>query len=174
MTPPATARPFSKGPAVTIELTLQQEIDAAIAIVRVGLDRLRDAATRTEDIAPHAAVLRALYDSQAPDHGVLAAVGDVIGTITVSITEVDDERIDEVVELLDEAQAHTQDSTGDRIRRALETMAPLLTRCGGCGEQKPDVKAMKDPFTEALYPEATDHETVHLCPPCATARFEES
>lgn len=151
-------------------MLLQQEIDAAIAIVRVGLDRLRDAATRTEDIAPHAAVLRALYDSQAPDNGVLAAVG----TITVSITEVDDERIDRVVELLDEAQAHAQDSTGDRIRRALETMAPLLPRCGGCGEQKPDVKAMKDPFTEVLYPEATAHEAVHLCPPCATARFEES
>ncbi|MGP4001554.1 hypothetical protein [Streptomyces sp. 8N706] len=50
-------------------------------------------------------------------------------------------------------------------------LLPLLPRCGG-GEQKPDVKAMKDPFTEALYPEVTDH--VHLCPSCATARFEES
>lgn len=109
---------------------LQQEIDAAIAIVRVGLDRLRDAATRTEDIAPHAAALRALYDSQSPDSGVLAAVGDVIGTITVSITEADDERIDQVVELLDEAQAHAHDSTGDRIRRALESMAPLLPHRG--------------------------------------------
>ncbi|MFE5811382.1 hypothetical protein [Streptomyces sp. NPDC056491] len=156
------------------KMTLQQEIDAAIAIVRVGLDRLRDAATRTEDIAPHTAVLRALYDQQAPEAGVLAAVGDVIGTIAVSITEVDDDRIDRVVELLDEAQAYSQDSTGERVYRALELMAPLLPRCGGCGEQKPDVKAMKDPFTTALYPETDDHETVHLCPPCATARFEES
>ncbi|MGW2865932.1 hypothetical protein [Streptomyces sp. NPDC001205] len=157
------------------EMTLQQEIDAAIAIVRVGLDRLRDAATRTEDyIAPHAAVLRALYDQQAPEAGVLAAVGDVIGTITVSITEVDDGRIDRVVELLDEAQAYSQDNTGERIYRALELMAPLLPVCEGCGEQKPDTKAMKDPFTTALYPEDTDHVTVHLCPPCATARFEES
>ncbi|MFB8442697.1 hypothetical protein ACFC7A_26965 [Streptomyces niveus] len=111
------------------KMTLQQEIDAAIAIVRVGLDRLRDAATRTEDIAPHAAVLRAMYDSQDPKGGVLAAVGDVIGTIAVSITEVDDERIDRVVELLDEAGAYAEDKTGERIHRALETMAPLLPPC---------------------------------------------
>lgn len=159
---------------MTNHLTLQQEIDAAVAIVRIGLDRLRDAATRTDDIAPHAAVLHALYDQQAPETGVLAAVGDVIGTITVSITEVDDERIDRVVELLDEASAYSQDSTGERIYRALELIAPLLPYCEGCGEQKPDTKAMKDPFTEALYPEADDHETVHLCPPCAIDRFEDS
>lgn len=153
------------------KLTLQQEIDAAIAIVRVGLDRLRDAATRTEDIAPHAAVLRALYDHKSPDSGVLAAVGDVIGTITVSITEVDDDRIDRVVELLDEAQGTAQDSTGDRIYRALEIMAPLLPACAKCGERKPDVKATPGPKTQ--YP-ANDDQILNLCPPCATARFEKS
>ncbi|MGX1887507.1 hypothetical protein [Streptomyces sp. NPDC055287] len=53
-------------------------------------------------------------------------------------------------------------------------MAPLLRRCTGCGEQKTDLKAMTDPFGEVQYPEATGHETVHLCPRCVTARFEES
>ncbi|MFI5867655.1 hypothetical protein [Streptomyces sp. NPDC051546] len=107
-------------------LTLQQEMDAALAIVKVGLDRLRDAACRTEDVAPHAIALRTIYDATNPNAGVLAAVAHVIGTITVSITEVDDDRIDEVVELLDEATAYTQDSAGDRIRRALDVLAPLL------------------------------------------------
>ena len=159
---------------MTSKMTLQQEIEAATAIIRIGLERLRDAATRTADIAPHAAVLRALYDQQTPEDGVLAAVGDVVGLISISVTETDDERIDRVVELLDKAQAYTHDSAGERIHRALEAMAPLLPLCEGCGEQKPDVKAMRDPFTTALYPEDTDHETVNLCPPCAIARVEES
>ncbi|MGC3005015.1 hypothetical protein ACPF8X_43225, partial [Streptomyces sp. G35A] len=79
-----------------------------------------------------------------------------------------------VVELLDEAQGTAQDSTGDRIYRALEIMDPLLPACAECGEQKPDVKAMQDPFTAAQYPEDDDHLVLNLCPPCATARFEES
>ncbi|MGW3414598.1 hypothetical protein [Streptomyces sp. NPDC000888] len=114
----------------TPKMTVEQELAAAVAIVRIGLDRIRDVACRTEDVAPHLAALRTVYDVTAPDAGVLAAIGDVIGTITVSLTEVDDDRIDTVVELLDEAQAHVQDSTGDRIRRALD----LLDALSGTGE----------------------------------------
>ncbi|WP_176743490.1 hypothetical protein [Streptomyces agglomeratus] len=109
----------------TSKMTLDQELAAAAAIVRIGLDRIRDAACRTEDLAPHIAALRTVYDVTAPDKGVLAAVADAIGTITVSLTEVDDNRIGTVVELLDEAQAHVQDSTGDRIRRALDLLDTL-------------------------------------------------
>ncbi|MFF4741310.1 hypothetical protein ACFY2W_36315 [Streptomyces sp. NPDC001262] len=110
----------------TENMTLDEEFAAAVAIVRVGLDRIRDAATRTSDLAPHAAALRALHDHRDPDKGVLAALADVLGTISVSITDIDDERIDRVVELVDEAQAYAQDGTGDRIDRALELLAPLL------------------------------------------------
>ncbi|MBL1086826.1 hypothetical protein JK359_33515 [Streptomyces actinomycinicus] len=110
----------------TPNMTLDEEIAAAVAIVRVGLDRLRDAATRTEALGPHVAVLRALRDHRNPDAGVCAAVADVIGTITVSITETDHEAIDDVVELLNEAQAYAQDNTGERIDRALTLLAPLL------------------------------------------------
>ncbi|MFC7261509.1 hypothetical protein [Streptomyces lutosisoli] len=110
----------------TPKMTLDEEIAAAVAIVRVGLDRLRDAATRTEDLGPHVAVLRALRDHRNPNAGVCAAVADVIGTITVSITETNHEAIDAVIELLDEAQAYAQDNTGDRIDRALERLASLV------------------------------------------------
>ncbi|WP_245235988.1 hypothetical protein [Streptomyces durhamensis] len=87
--------------------------------MRIGLERLRDAATRTEALGPHIAVLRALRDHRNPDAGVCEAVADVIGTITVSITDTDHEAIDDVVELLDGAQAYAQDNTGERIDRAL-------------------------------------------------------
>lgn len=110
----------------TPKLTLAEEIAAAVAIVRVGLDRLRDAATRTEDLGPHVAVLRAVYDHRNPQAGVLAVVADVIGTITVSVSETDHEAIERVVELLDEAQAYAQDSTGERIDRALALLLPSL------------------------------------------------
>ncbi|MGA4844672.1 hypothetical protein [Streptomyces sp. G45] len=157
----------------TPKMTLDQELAAAVAIVRVGLDRIRDTATRTEDVAPHIAALRALYDQSAPEAGVLAAVADVIGTITVSLTEVGHADSESAVELLDEAQAYAQDSTGDRIHRALEKLTPLLV-CKECGQAKDDVKVMPDPFTEALDPDRDDHELMPLCSGCATARFEES
>ncbi|MFF7764274.1 hypothetical protein [Streptomyces griseorubiginosus] len=112
----------------TPKMTLDEEIAAAVAIVRVGLDRLRDAATRTEDLGPHVAVLRALHDYRSPDTGVLAGIADVIGTITVSVTESDHEAIDDVVDYLDQAQAYTQDNTGDRIDRAVGLLAPLLDK----------------------------------------------
>ncbi|WP_432587007.1 hypothetical protein ABVG11_15150 [Streptomyces sp. HD1123-B1] len=47
-------------------------------------------------------------------------------------------------------------------------------KCQECGERRPDVEKMPDPFTEALYPERDDHEVMKLCPPCATERFEDS
>ncbi|MFF7258605.1 hypothetical protein [Streptomyces microflavus] len=158
----------------TPKLTLDQELQAAVAIVRVGLERLRDAACRTEEVGPHAAALQALYDPARPDAGVLAAVADVVGTITVSMGDVDHDDIERVTELLDEAQGHVQDSTGDRIRHALALLEPLLKRCEECGQQKPDVEVIPDPFSTALYPEKTDHRQIPLCPPCATKRFEES
>ncbi|AVZ77983.1 hypothetical protein SLUN_38815 (plasmid) [Streptomyces lunaelactis] len=156
------------------QLPLDQELAAAVAIVRVGLDRIRDAACRTEAVGPHAAALQALYDPAKPDAGVLAFVADVIGTITVSVTEVDHDDIERVTELLDEAQGRVQDSAGGRIRHALALLEPLLQRCEECGQQKPDVEVMADPFSTALYPEETDHRQIPLCPPCATKRFEES
>jgi len=158
----------------TPKLTLDQELQAAVAIVRVGLDRIRDAACRTEAVGPHAAALQALYDPAKPDAGVLAFVADVVGTITVSMGDVDHDDIERVTELLDEAQGHVQDSTGDRIRHALALLEPLLQRCEECGQQKPDVEVMADPFSTALYPEENDHRQIPLCPPCATKRFEES
>lgn len=158
----------------TPKLPLDQELQAAVAIVRIGLDRIRDAACRTEDVGPHAAALQALYDPAKPDAGVLAAVADVIGTITVSVTEVDHDDIDRVTELLDEAQGVVQDGTGERIRHALDLLTPLLTRCEECGQQKADVQVMADPFSTALYPEETDHRQIPLCPACATKRFEDS
>ncbi|GAA2572683.1 MULTISPECIES: hypothetical protein [Streptomyces] len=158
----------------TQKLTLDQELQAAVAIVRIGLERLRDAACRTEEVGPHAAALQALYDPARPDAGVLAAVADVVGTITVSMSDVDHDDMDRVTELLDEAQGHVQDGTGDRIRHALDLLAPLLKRCEECGKQKPDVEVMADPFSTALYPDEPDHRQIPLCPPCATKRFEES
>lgn len=156
------------------KMTVEQELAAAVAIVRVGLDRIRDAATRTEQVGPHAAALQALRDPRNPENGVLAAVADVIGTITVSITEVDHDDIDRVVELLDEAQAYAQDNTGERIDKALDLLGPLLPVCEECGKRRPDVEVMADPFSTALYPEDTDHRQIPLCPPCAIKRFEES
>lgn len=110
----------------TPEMPLDEEIAAAVAIVQVGLDRLRDAATRTEALRPHAAVLRALRALRAPETGVFARVSDVIGTITVSVTDTDHESIDDVQEFLDEAQAYVEDKAGERIDRALALLAPLL------------------------------------------------
>ncbi|GGT78763.1 hypothetical protein ABT368_31785 [Streptomyces althioticus] len=156
------------------KMPLEQELAAAVAIVRVGLDRIRDAACRTEAVGPHAAALQALYDPAKPDAGVLAAVADVIGTITVSLADVDHEAIDRVTELLDEAQGHVQDSTGDRVRHALTFLEPLLPLCEECMQRRPDVQVIPDPFSTALYPEETDHRQIPLCPPCATKRFEES
>lgn len=154
------------------KMNLEQEIEAAVAIIRIGLDRLADAATRTEEIGPHVAVLRALRDHRNPEMGALAAVANVVGTIRTSLEEVEHDEIDDVLELLDEAQAHAEDTTGEKIDRVLEKLTPLLV-CQECGEQKPDVKVMADPFTEAQYPE-DDHEQMALCASCATARFEES
>ncbi|MEU6010140.1 hypothetical protein [Streptomyces sp. NPDC047453] len=153
---------------------LDQELRAAVGVVRIGLDRIRDTACRTEAVGPHAAVLQALYDLANPDAGVLGAIADVIGTITVSVREADHEDIDRVTELLDEAQGHAQDSTGDRIRHALDLLEPLLLRCEERGKRRPDVEVMPDPFSTALYPEDPDHRQVPLCPPCATKRFEDS
>ncbi|WP_316779688.1 hypothetical protein [Streptomyces sasae] len=112
----------------TPKMTLDEEIAAAIAIVRVGLNQLRDAATRTDDLGPHAAALRALRDYTNPNAGVLAAIADTIGTITISITEIDDKVIGDVEEQLEEAQAYAQDYTGTHIDRALELLAPLLSQ----------------------------------------------
>ena len=155
------------------QMSLEQEIEAAVAIVRIGLDRLADAATRTEQIGPHVAVLRALRDHRSPEMGALAAVANVVGIIRTSLEEVDHDEIDDVLELLDEAQAHAEDTTGEKIDRVLEKLTPLLI-CQECGEQKPDVKVMEDPFSRALEPERTDHERMVLCESCATARFDES
>jgi hypothetical protein len=47
-------------------------------------------------------------------------------------------------------------------------------KCEECGERKPDVRKMNDPFTEAQYPEDDDHTVMKLCEACATKRFEES
>lgn len=51
---------------------------------------------------------------------------------------------------------------------------PKNKRCEECGERKPDVQKMEDPFTRALYPEDDDHQVMKLCGDCATKRFEES
>lgn len=128
----------------TPKLALDQELQAAVAIVRIGLDRISDAACRTEAVGPHAAALQALYDPAKPDAGVLAAVADVIGTITVSVTEVDHDDIDRVTELLDEAQGHVQDRTGDRIRHALDLLEPLLPP-GDSRTGSPTVWTLGDP-----------------------------
>jgi hypothetical protein len=106
-------------------MTLDQELAAACAIIRIGLDRVRDAATRAEEVAPHIKALRALHDHRNTEQGVLAGIADVLGTIAVSLGDVDDDRIEGVVELLDEAQAYVQDSTGEHIDRALEALAAL-------------------------------------------------
>ncbi|WP_328753585.1 hypothetical protein OHT57_47285 (plasmid) [Streptomyces sp. NBC_00285] len=158
----------------TPKLTIDQELQAAVAIVRVGLDRIRDAACRTEAVGPHAAALQALYDPAKPDAGVLAAVADVIGTITVSVTEVDHDDIDTVTELLDEAQGFAQDSTGDCIRHVLDLLAPLLLRCETCGKSQPDVTVMDDPYAAAVDPDRAEYPQMTLCPACATDRFEDS
>lgn len=110
----------------TPKMTPDEEIAAAVAIVRVGLDRLRDFATRTEALGPHVAALRALHDHRSPEKGLLAAVADVIGIITVSITDTEHGSIANAVEFLDEAQAYAQDNTGGRIDRALALLVPLL------------------------------------------------
>ncbi|MDQ0689013.1 hypothetical protein QFZ56_008059 [Streptomyces achromogenes] len=158
----------------TPKLPLDQELQAAVAIVRIGLDRIRDAACRTEAVGPHAAALQALYDPAKPDAGVLAAVADVVGTITVSMGEVDHDDIDRVTELLDEAQGHVQDSTGDRIRHALDLLAPLLLRCETCGKRQSDVTVMDDPYAVAVDPDRAEYPQMTLCPACATDRFEDS
>ncbi|MEU6170169.1 hypothetical protein [Streptomyces tanashiensis] len=49
---------------------------------------------------------------------------------------------------------------------------PLI--CEECGQSEPDVEAMPDPFSTALYPEEPDHRQMPLCPPCAVRRFEDS
>ncbi|MGW4040455.1 hypothetical protein ACWEIM_29970 [Streptomyces sp. NPDC004778] len=46
--------------------------------------------------------------------------------------------------------------------------------CQTCGMKDKAVETMPDPMTTALEPEATDHDEMTLCPPCAIARFEES
>lgn len=53
---------------------------------------------------------------------------------------------------------------------------PVVQRlvCDGCGQHKPDVEVMDDPFSTALYPERDDHESMTLCALCARDRFEES
>ncbi|WP_370424412.1 hypothetical protein AB8O64_37095 (plasmid) [Streptomyces sp. QH1-20] len=158
----------------TSKLTLDQELQAAVAIVRVGLERLRDAACRTEEVGPHAAALQALYDPAKPDAGVLAAVADVVGTITVSMGDVDHDDMERVTELLDEAQGHVQDSTGDRIRHALDLLAPLLLRCETCGKREADVTVMDDPYAAAVDPDRAEYPQMTLCPSCATDRFEDS
>ncbi|MGD6765952.1 hypothetical protein ACOKM5_44225 [Streptomyces sp. BH097] len=157
----------------TPNLPLDQELAAAVAIVKVGLDRIRDAACRTDQVAPHVAALRALYDHRDPDTGVLGALADVIGTIGVSLTEVDHDQAEGAVEQLDEAQSYAQDKTGERIDRALEKLGTLLV-CQECGQAKDDVRVMNDPFSEALDPDADDHERMVLCGLCARDRFEES
>nr|WP_202539545.1 hypothetical protein [Streptomyces sp. SID8379] len=149
-------------------------MQAAVAIVRVGLDRLRDAACRTEEVGPHVAALQSLYDPARPDAGVLGAVADVIGTITVSISEVEHDENERVTELLDEAQAHVQDSTGDRIRHVLDLLAPLLLRCEMCGRRQADVTVMTDPYVAEVDPVHATPPQMTLCPPCATDRFEDS
>ena len=47
------------------------------------------------------------------------------------------------------------------------------SKCQECGERRPDVEKMPDPFAEALFPDE-EHEVMKLCPPCAIARFEDS
>ncbi|MGP9023204.1 hypothetical protein ACT1U9_32970 (plasmid) [Streptomyces sp. BR1] len=154
----------------TPNLPLDEELAAAVAIVRIGLDRIRDAAARTDQVAPHLDALRAL---RTPETGVLAVLSDVIGTIGVSLTEVDHDDAERAVEQLDEAQAYAEDYTGQRIDRALQLLDPLLI-CKECGQKKDDVRVMADPFTTALDPDRDDHEQMPLCGACATARFEES
>ncbi|MFD6891935.1 hypothetical protein [Streptomyces sp. NPDC059957] len=158
----------------TPKLTLDQELQAAVAIIRIGLDRLQDAACRTADPAPHAAALRAIYNVRAEDDGILAAVSRVIGTISQSITDVDDDRIDDITGQLDEAESYVLSSAGERIGRALDILGELIPPCEECGQHHDDVEVMPDPFSTALYPEETDHRQMPLCPPCAVKRFEES
>lgn len=50
---------------------------------------------------------------------------------------------------------------------------PRLT-CDECGEEKPDVEVMIDPFCEALYPGDPGNPVMSLCHPCAAKRFEDS
>lgn len=155
------------------KMTREEELTAAIAIVRVGLERISDAATRTADVAPHIAALRALRDPSNTDTGVLAALAGTISTISCSLTEVGHANSANAVDHLDTAQAYAQDSVGDRIDRALDQLLPLLV-CQECRRQKSDVQVMPDPFTEALYPERDDHDLMPLCHDCAVARFEDS
>ncbi|MEU9349194.1 hypothetical protein AB0D74_49155 [Streptomyces sp. NPDC048278] len=155
------------------KLTLEQEVAAATAIIQVGLERLKAAATDTEAIAPHVTVLRALYDHSNTDAGVLGQVSGLLRAIGNSLAEVEHEDVDEITEVLDEAQGYVEDRTGEEINRALELLTPLLA-CEGCNQQKDDVQVMKDPFTTSLYPERDDHPVMTLCHDCAVSRFEDS
>ncbi|MER7938833.1 MULTISPECIES: hypothetical protein [unclassified Streptomyces] len=155
------------------KLTLEQEVAAAVAIIQVGLERLKAVATDTEAIAPHVTVLRAVYDHSNTDAGVLGQVSGLLRVIGSSLAEVEHEDVDELTEVLDEAAGYVEDRTGEEISRALELLTPLLT-CEGCSQQKDDVQVMKDPYTTAVDPDRDDHPIVTLCHDCAVSRFEDS
>ncbi|WP_157996881.1 hypothetical protein [Streptomyces otsuchiensis] len=52
-------------------------------------------------------------------------------------------------------------------------MRILRARCERCGQKRPDVVEMDDPFEAALFPEETPTR-VWLDPECAIERFEDS
>ncbi|MEU3430554.1 hypothetical protein [Streptomyces gardneri] len=70
-------------------MTLDEELGAGLAIVRVGLERILEVATTTDAVVPHIAALKTLYDLTRPQVGVLGGVAHVIGTICVSVADFD-------------------------------------------------------------------------------------
>lgn len=139
------------------------KVRAAAAVVRLGLEQLLAEAKATAGPAVRVEILRILHRDDDQAAGVLGPLGDIVTALSTSADTVDE---------LDEAAAYIQDYAGQRIDRAVATLSRSLV-CQVCGQQKPDVEVMDDPFSKALDPDE-DHEQMTLCSLCARDRFEES
>lgn len=144
------------------------ETAMAVAAITLGIQKLREVALGdTADRADQAKVLQALYDDANREGSVLPILSDLLSDLGLRFH---DDGAEVLGEDLDEAAAYVGDYAGLRVNVARETLAQT---CQECGQKKPDVREMPDPFAEALYPE-DDHELMTLCHSCAVARFEES
>ncbi|MGW4803097.1 hypothetical protein [Kitasatospora sp. NPDC004272] len=103
-----------------------EEMRTAAAIVLMGLDRLRAAATDSADLAPHAEALRLIHDHADRDRSILGALGELLGTLATSLTESELDDVQTASEYLDDAAGTVEGTAAKHVDRARTLIAPHL------------------------------------------------
>ncbi|WP_424892344.1 hypothetical protein [Streptomyces sp. XH2] len=113
-----------------------EEMRAALAITKIGIDRLLALATDSVAIGPHAEALRLIHDQDDETNGLLHQVHTLLDTIALSLEESEDPAAQKAVEELHAGAHHVRHSAGRCISRARALLTQASALPGAASDRR--------------------------------------